>query len=375
MKENFIKNTKSSWLIQAQSDLNQTRQLFKNHNLLDLQASLPFEIWPENSNQDLNQDQNKIIKTKKAVVLIHGFLGTPYFMKSLASIYAAQGFYCYAPTLPGHGVCPQALKNIGLLDILKFLNNTLDQIQTQFEEVHLCGFSLGALLALLLTRTRKKTIQSITLLAPPLGITKFSKLIPPLSKMGFSQMPYPSAASLNGLKNPAMYSWHPLSAALTILDGMKIIHDNPSAWNNIPIFLIASYSDGVVKLQPLLDFFAQNNTHPKSKLRLYAPEKFPLSNLNKITLIPENTLGPHIKNLSHIGLAISPEDPWLGVDSPQYQNLPKHYFLAEKLPIHLFQKNIFRIFYNPDFKNLAQDLTAFLISDSKAAFKAVGDQP
>lgn len=344
-------DTPSPWLLDNLNFLQKTRSCLEKKKLalLDLSFSQPFEI--------------KAPSQTKAVVLLHGFLGTPYFMKDLAKIYAERGFYCYAPVLPGHGSHPSALKNITLENLIHFLKIILAQIQEKYTEVHLCGFSFGALLALLISKI--SPISSLTLLAPPLGITPLSKLIPPICQLGFPQLPYPSAASLNGLPNPAMYAWHPISAVLPILKGIQIFQTHPNAWQHVPIFLLASYSDAVVKFQPLLNLFTLNHSHPNSQLRAYVPEAFKKPNdlpNSQTQIILETQFGPHIKNFSHIGLPTAPSDALLGINSSQYQNLPTDYLLGEKLPLGLNHKNLFRLFFNPDFEGLSNHLKNFLIS-------------
>ena len=327
--------------------LEKVRSTCKARPLLDLEASTPFEIFPENFNG------------KKAVILIHGFLGTPYFMRSLAKFYAAEGYYCYVPTLLGHGACPEAMRCYSLEALLDSLNQAIDTIHSQIKtlkEIHLCGFSLGALLALLIAKNRP--ISSLTLLAPALGITPLAKLIPPLERLGFGNIHNPSAASLNGLHNPAMYAWHPLCGVLPIIDGIKEVNTSLNTWDKTPIFMVASVSDAVVKLEPILNLFSRNQ-HPDSHLRLYGPANFsPLP--AKASLIQEDLLEPRVKSLSHVSLGISPLDNLLGAHSPQYKNLPTNAVLGEKLPSYIFSKNIFRLFYNPDFDGLTQNLGEFL---------------
>ncbi len=362
-----IIHSSSPWLREAQDQFQKERARFSHHSgshFLDHDLSMPFEIWPEkNSNNNNN---------KKAMILIHGFLGTPYFMRPLAEVFSKQDFYCYAPRLPGHGVCQEAMRCQDLGQILKNLISQIQEIQTQFEEIYLCGFSFGGLLSTLLAQEAQENpelnlkIKSLILFAPSYGITALSKLIPPLAALGFGNALYPSAASMNGFQNPAMYHWYPLCAVLPIIKGIaKLKNKNKNSLNHLPIFIVGSFEDAVVKLKPMLDFFSLNQ-NSNSRLYLYAEKRHQglLKADSKITLIDPKNLGPSILNLSHVSLLIPPEDPIFGQDTSQYKNIKNknNFYLGEKIPSLTLRKNLFRLFYNPDFKPLSQALLKFLDS-------------
>lgn len=357
----------SPWLQEALVQFEKERTRFANNarfDFLDLTMSRPFEYYPK-----INSENKK---NKKAMILIHGFLGTPYFMKYLAEAFRDQGFYCYAPRLPGHGICQEAMRCLDLSQILKNLMAQIQEIQTQFEEIYLCGFSFGGLLSTLLVQEfqdrpeLKIRIKSLILFAPSFGITPLSKLIPFLTTLGFGNILHPSAANMNGIKNPAMYYWYPLCAVLPIIKGIQQLKSHlqkpDHASKNIPTFIVSSAEDAVVQLAPTLDFF-ESNSHPDSRLYLYSQKKYKFKLNSKITLINPEDLGPPILNLSHVSLLMPPEDPTFGQNSPQYQTLLKNkkkIFLGEKLSKFSFTKNLYRLFYNPDFKSLTQALLNFL---------------
>jgi len=355
----------SPWLREAHDQFEKERARFSHHAgsyFLDHDMSMPFEIWPEKNPEKNNH--------KKAMILIHGFLGTPYFMRPLADVFSQQGFYCYAPRLPGHGVCQEAMRCQDLGQILKNLISQIQEIQKTFETIYLCGFSFGGLLSTLLAQEAQENpdlklkIKSLILFAPSYGITPLSKLIPPIAALGFGNMLYPSAANMNGFQNPAMYHWYPLCAVLPIIKGIKKLRNlNPSGLKDLPIFIIGSFEDAVVKLEPMLDFFNLNQ-NPSSKFYLYAEKKHQglLKSSSKITLVNPENLAPFVLNLSHASLLIPPEDPIFGQDSPQYKNIKNNnnFYLGEKIPGLTLRKNLYRLFYNPDFKSLTQALLKFL---------------
>ena len=375
---NLDPTSPSPWLRAEQEKLNILRAPFnqknnsnknnKKNKLLDLAMAAPFELWPEN-NQN-NQDTQSI---QNIAFLIHGFLGTPYFMRATAEIYARAGFYAYAALSPGHGICPKALKCFPLKAILNALTQTLGKIHAAFPnaKIHLCGFSLGGLLALQLAQ--KFPIESFLLFAPALKITPLAQLIPLLDKLGLADFYYPSAAQLNGHGNPVMYEYYPLCAVRPILEAIHLFNTSQSMRKNLsekPIYLVGSEADAVVKLAPMLNLF-QENKNKYSRFYLYGDSDKNLKNLNayksyinlanqSIDIIPPFALGPNIKNMSHVALGIRPEDPILGRDGLAYQNLPLHYQLGETLTSPSVNTDFFRLFFNPDFDTLSTQISHFL---------------
>jgi len=372
----------SPWLTEAQALFEKEYEKFSknlnsdlNTNFLDHDLSQPFELFPS------TQEPPKNTPIRKAMILIHGFLGVPYFMKSLATLFSKQGFYCYAPRLPGHGICPEALRCQNLEKILEILSAEIKSMEDQFDEIHLCGFSLGGLLSVLLANGLNhfdhQKIKSLILFAPAFGISPLAKLIPTLNFLGLGNLRNTSAANMNGLRNPVMYANYPLCSVLPIIHGIKNLkqkseqaHKNNQAIpsTQLPIFMIGSFDDAVVKFSPLINFINQNK-NPQSCIYLYAGKahwpaiqaeiQAQVLNQNLFFIDPSET-NKNILNLSHVSLLIPPEDPLFGQNSPQYKNLPENFYLGEKIPGVNFRKNLYRLFYNPDFPALSAALLKFL---------------
>lgn len=104
------------------------------------------------------------------VLCIHGFTGTPYEVRHLASRLHQRGRTVFAPLLPGHGTRPDELDRTTWLDWFRLVNSTFDRLRERCTQVCVAGQSLGGLLALELLAERKGEIAAAAALATPLWL-------------------------------------------------------------------------------------------------------------------------------------------------------------------------------------------------------------
>lgn len=105
-----------------------------------------------------------------AVLLIHGFGGSPYDFKPLTDALTREGIAFHAILLPGHGTSPRQLKNVKDREFLTFSLNALDNLREKYGEVSVVGFSMGGTLALNLAEERE--VNKLILFGPYLDITR-----------------------------------------------------------------------------------------------------------------------------------------------------------------------------------------------------------
>jgi carboxylesterase len=85
------------------------------------------------------------------VLLIHGFTGNPYEMRSMAEhLNRKLGLYCYAPLLPGHGLPPDALRGVTAQHWLNAAHDALEHTLAHTPEVIVTAFSMGGALSAIL---------------------------------------------------------------------------------------------------------------------------------------------------------------------------------------------------------------------------------
>jgi carboxylesterase len=101
---------------------------------------------------------------EEAVVLLHGFTGTPAVWRLLAPILHAEGYTVKAPLLAGHGTTVEDMALYSGDDWLASARAAVTEV-SDHRRVHLVGLSLGGLLAILLA-VSSPSASLITINAP-----------------------------------------------------------------------------------------------------------------------------------------------------------------------------------------------------------------
>jgi carboxylesterase len=99
-------------------------------------------------------------------LLIHGFTGTPRELEGLAERLQEAGLSVHVPRLPGHGTNGRDFLQSGRRDWLRAAADAYMDLRARCDTVHLVGFSMGGLLAVLLAA--RFPVERLVLLAPAL---------------------------------------------------------------------------------------------------------------------------------------------------------------------------------------------------------------
>lgn len=100
-------------------------------------------------------------------LLLHGFTGSPWDLRPLADALAERGFCGEVPLLPGHGTTPDAMGRVGAKEWFEASESALlASTRGTQEPLCLAGFSMGALLAILLAARHPDRVRALALLAP-----------------------------------------------------------------------------------------------------------------------------------------------------------------------------------------------------------------
>lgn len=109
---------------------------------------------------------------RRAVLVLHGFTGTPFEVRPLVEALHRSGYTAYAPLLAGHGETADRLAATGWPDWLASAETALDRLLARSggAPVGVVGFSAGGLLALRLALRRPRDIAALAILAAPLRL-------------------------------------------------------------------------------------------------------------------------------------------------------------------------------------------------------------
>jgi carboxylesterase len=86
---------------------------------------------------------------KTAVLIVHGYLGSPRDVLYLAERLNSEGYTVSVPRLPGHGTCRKDFLDSGKDDWLREVRDNYKKLKRICSDVYIAGFSMGGLLAVI----------------------------------------------------------------------------------------------------------------------------------------------------------------------------------------------------------------------------------
>ncbi|WP_129408897.1 alpha/beta hydrolase [Marinitoga lauensis] len=116
-----------------------------------------------------------------AILLIHGYTGTPHDMYYLGQRLNEAGFTVSIPRLPGHGTNSIDFLNSNWKDWLRRVLDSYIELKTKYRKVYVSGLSMGGVLTLLLAAQFNP--EKIALAAPALEATDWRLKLTPIMKI------------------------------------------------------------------------------------------------------------------------------------------------------------------------------------------------
>ncbi|MBU3692396.1 MAG: alpha/beta fold hydrolase [Candidatus Nanopelagicaceae bacterium] len=101
-----------------------------------------------------------------AILMIHGFTGSPVSVRPWAESLHQSGFTVLVPKLPGHGTNWQEMNETRWQQWYAEIDRALDRLIAKHERVFVAGFSMGGALALRLAAQRGREIEGMMLVNP-----------------------------------------------------------------------------------------------------------------------------------------------------------------------------------------------------------------
>ncbi len=124
---------------------------------LDEAKTAPFTLGPPLAEADL------------AVLLLHGFTGSPWELRPVGEALAARGVHVVCPRLPGHGTTPEAMLFAGSTEWLNTATAALESLRGA-KQLVLIGLSMGGLLSMILAARYRGLVRGLVLIAPALKL-------------------------------------------------------------------------------------------------------------------------------------------------------------------------------------------------------------
>jgi len=292
-----------------------------------------------------------------AVLMIHGFLASPYYLRAIAERYHQLGFTVRNITLAGHGTCPGDLLNTKAQHWQQQVEHAITQLQQEFRHIHLCGYSLGGALACL--ANTKHEIVSIMQIASAHQLHWHLRRIFDLA--------YPATVkSLPGLRwakrthENHRVCYHSIPNSIchqvhTVVKQVRRAYQNDTC--TTPTFITGTAEDSTIDARGNLWFWWRSH-HFRSQLYWYQRRHL-INHTHNVTVIETTQdLPKNVLEMSHIGLPIAADDPYLGLHGSYHQK-PARYWGENKVK-HKSLPGFRRLTYNPDFESMAAKMEQFL---------------
>jgi carboxylesterase len=146
--------------------------------------------------------------SEPAVLLLHGYGGSPHDLLPLFEKFSNVGQACYVPVLPGHGSSVRQMDRVQAEDWQQAARSAWIELRKKYTRIDVAGFSMGGALAIILATEMKP--ERLALIAPYFRVnsswnffgtpeqwsSRVSKIIPYLKKLKIGQINDPEGIKL-----------------------------------------------------------------------------------------------------------------------------------------------------------------------------------
>lgn len=183
-----------------------------------------------------------------AVLLCHGFTGSPQSLREWAEVLAAAGLSVSLPRLPGHGTTWQEMNRTRWEDWFAEVDRAFDELQARSDEVFVMGLSMGGCLALRLAEQRGNAVQGLVLVNPSVAMDNSQTLVFAIAPVLKLLVPSIKGVASDIKKEGAVelgYDRTPVKAAATLPSLWRTTQQHLGAVTQ-PVLVFHSSTDHVV---------------------------------------------------------------------------------------------------------------------------------
>lgn len=198
-----------------------------------------------------------------AVLLLHGFTGSPWEIRPLGDALVARGYAVVAPRLPGHGTSPEAMAWVTHRDWEQAADDALLSL-SKYRHVFVAGLSMGALLSLILAARHPQLVKGLVLMAPAWRFKAWDVRLSRFLRFGaFDWLGHKYVPKhTTDIEDPEARAMAPVMGRFPVgrLNDLFIVQEHARKCLGdvvAPTLVVASYQDHVVSLDGVHDLHEQ----------------------------------------------------------------------------------------------------------------------
>ena len=368
-KFNFSKMTFKKYIKHMRKVIVKTRvDINEGNKRKILDANSPYEWRPEAPACPKNRNG----EYQNGILMIHGLTDSPFMLHDIAKIFLKRCYLVRGILLPGHGTVPGDLLEVSHKEWLKATKYGIESLQSEVENISLCGFSTGGALSLYYA-FKKVPIRALVLFSPAIKIrANIAFLSGWVNKFTWIS---DGMKWLNIKKDEdyAKYESFPVNAAAEVYElTEKVSEISGSKKVDIPMFIAISEDDTTISSEATIAFF-EEQPNKNSRLILFSDRTTRYKD-GRITIFPSKHDRFHVISQSHLSLTNDIGNKHYGING-DYRNCLHYNYEDEKYNTcksgssilwgenseeNIGKSTVARISFNPDFAYMRDRLNQFL---------------
>ncbi len=323
-------------------------------------------------NRPFERRANADVPYRGKFLLIHGLNDSPFVWHDVTERLVQRGYDVRAILLPGHGTTPEDMLKVSYRDWLKHSRMHLQRWATDDVPIYLGGFSLGGIIATILSLENAK-VQGLFLFSPAYHsrlnhLLRWASIYKHFKPWIFGGMILED--------NPAKYNSIPVNSGAQYYKTTRFLKNS---WRdrqlNVPSLVVVSVNDSVVDIDYVREVFSRRFVHPKRRVIVYSPGSERPKHAFEIIRNSE-ILDRRILNQAHLSLMNAPDNPLYGGSTgllicngnelPIFlacMRSPQHWYGAQHTPSP-DGVAVARTTINPDFKYIFDQFDQIFLTDT-----------